>query len=187
MAKIQISLVAKNYANSLVEIAQAGLVTHNEIFANLDTIKKILTSSMDLQKTLKNPTIDDKTKFAIIDEVFKNSINQKIIDFFKIIIEKKRFDEFAKIIVAYQLELDKINNIQRVEIISAIELSEEKRSAIVDKLQQKLLKNVIPTWSIDDSIIAGLIVEIDDNVIDTSLRTKLEKMNLSISKGRHKL
>ncbi|MFI3300523.1 MAG: ATP synthase F1 subunit delta [Candidatus Gastranaerophilales bacterium] len=181
MVQIKISMVAKNYASSLVEVANSVGISYEKIYENLLIVKEIIDSSLDLQKVLKNPSINLQVKYEIIEEVFKNEINQSIVNFFKILIEKNRFDEFDKIVSAYRMELDKINGIQRVDVTSAIELSEEKKRLVVEKLQNKLSKNIIANWNIDESIIAGLVVEIDDNIIDTSLRNKIEKMKSNLS------
>lgn len=129
---------------------------------------------------LENPAISDETKFSIIDEVFTKSVNEKIRDFLKILIEKKRFKELEGIVAAYQEELDKINNLQRVEVISAIELDDNSKQKIIDKLQNRLQKNVIAQWQTDEEIIGGLVVKINDDVIDSSLKNKLENLSKNI-------
>ncbi|MFQ8626269.1 MAG: F0F1 ATP synthase subunit delta [Candidatus Gastranaerophilaceae bacterium] len=58
--------------------------------------------------------------------------------FLKILIEKKRF-KLEGIVAAYQEELDKINNLQRVEAISAVELDDNSKQRIIEtskKLQK---------------------------------------------------
>ena len=98
-------------------------------------------------------------------------------NFIKIIVEKNRFNEFGQIISAYKELLDSANNTQNVEIISAIELSDSQKQNIIEKLSAKLNKNIKPDWIIDKSIIAGLVIKMDDNVIDSSVKNKLEKLS----------
>lgn len=129
---------------------------------------------------LENPAISDETKFSIIDEVFTKYVNEKIRDFLKILIEKKRFKELEGIVAAYQEELDKINNLQRVEVISAVELDDNSKQRIIEKLQKRLQKNVIAQWQTDEEIIGGLVVKINDDVIDSSLKNKLENLSKNI-------
>ena len=107
-------------------------------------------------------------------------MNVKIRDFLKILIEKKRFKELEGIVAAYQEELDKINNLQRVEVISAVELDDNSKQRIIEKLQKRLQKNVIAQWQTDEEIIGGLVVKINDDVIDSSLKNKLENLSKNI-------
>ncbi len=180
MKNIQISLTAKNYADALVKLGQDNVISYDDILNNLEIISEICTQSKDLTGVLENPAISDETKFSIIDEVFTKYVNEKIRDFLKILIEKKRFKELEGIVAAYQEELDKINNLQRVEVISAVELDDNSKQRIIEKLQKKLQKNVIAQWQTDEEIIGGLVVKINDDVIDSSLKNKLENLSKNI-------
>ena len=59
-------------------------------------------------------------------------------------------------------------------------MSEEYRERILQKLSEKLQKNIRPNWKVDENIIAGLIYRINDNVIDTSIKSKLDKLNKNL-------
>ena len=132
MKNIQISLTAKNYADALVKLGQDNVVSYDDILNNLKIIQEICSESKDLTDVLENPAISDETKFSIIDEIFTKYVNEKIRDFLKVLIEKKRFKEFEGIVAAYQEDLDKINNIQRVEVVSAIELDDNSKQKIIE-------------------------------------------------------
>lgn len=78
--------------------------------------------------------------------------------------------------------LDKLNNVSKVEVTSAIELSEEYREQIKNKLQEILNKEIIINYKTNDSIIAGLIFKMGDNIFDTSISGKLNKFKKAIMK-----
>lgn len=173
----QISLVAKNYAEALVEIAQDGLVAYDVILSNLRDVSDTLSASDDLRKLLNNPTIDDEAKIEIIRNIFSGSIDSHILAFLEILIAKKRIGEFDEIYSDYVAKLDEINNIQPVLVVSAIDLKDEYKSKIVQKLREKLGKNIKADWNVDREILAGLKIEIDDNVIDMSLKNRIDKLS----------
>lgn len=181
MNNTQISLSAKNYADALVKLGQDGLISYDDIYKNLEIVKEIISSSTELTNVLDNPSISDETKYSIIDEVFNNQIDKYIVDFLKILIEKNRFREFNGIVEAYRAELDKINNIKRIKVISAIDLNEETKRKIIEKLQNKLHKNIIAEWQMNEEIIGGLVIKIDDDIIDSSLKNKLESLSKNLS------
>ena len=58
----------------------------------------------------------------------------------------------------------------------------ETKSNILFKLERKLQCEVIPHWSIDENIIAGLQFKFDDYVIDSSVRNKIENLSKNISR-----
>lgn len=176
----QISLSAKNYSKALVEMVRDNIISFEDLSKDLATVSEILESSQDLRLTLENPTVSEEVKSQIIEEVFKNEVHPQVVSFLKVLIDKNRFSEFSQIKADYEIKLDDVNKIQSVEITSAVELSEEYRERILQKLSEKLQKNIRPNWKVDENIIAGLIYRINDNVIDTSIKSKLDKLNKNL-------
>ena len=170
----QISLSSKIYADALKKLYLEG---DKEILAKLNIVEEICNGSQDLNLILKNPTIAIDTKFSIIEEVFSKDLDKKFIDFIKILVEKNRFSEFEEISQAFKNEIDEINNIKHFEIVSAIKLSEDRKNTIKNRLQEKFNKNIVPSWTVDKDIIGGLIIKYDDNIIDNSLKNKLERLS----------
>ena len=171
----QLTTASKIYANALIDLG-----TFDETLKDLNVISEICSNSIDLVQVLENPTISVETKYELIDEVFSKDISEKTRNFLKILVEKKRFNEFEKIKNAYLEDLDDIKNIKRVNVVSAIDLSDNKKQEIVEKLKTKLQKDIIANWHTDKTIIAGLVIKVDDNVIDTSLSNKLKNLSKNI-------
>lgn len=176
----QISLSAKNYSKALVEMVRDNVISFENLSKDLATVSEILETSQDLRLTLENPTVSEEVKSQIVEEVFKNEVHPQVVSFLKVLIDKNRFSEFSQIKADYEIKLDDVNKIQAVEITSAVELSEEYRERILQKLSEKLQKNIRPNWKVDENIIAGLIYRINDNVIDTSIKSKLDKLNKNL-------
>ena len=176
----QISLSAKNYSKALVEMVRDNVISFEDLNKDLATVSEILETSQDLRLTLENPTVSEEVKSQIVEEVFKNEVHPQVVSFLKVLIDKNRFSEFSQIKADYEIKLDDVNKIQAVEITSAVELSEEYRERILQKLSEKLQKNIRPNWKVDENIIAGLIYRINDNVIDTSIKSKLDKLNKNL-------
>lgn len=174
------STSSKNYAKALAELSSDNILSFENIANDLNIVSDILNNSKDLQNTLENITISQKIKNDIINEVFKNQINEKIINFLKILVDKSKFNEFFEIKKEFDKILYDVNNIKRATVKSAVTLSENQKTRIIEKLQSKLNKTIIADWVESPEIIGGLIIKIDDNVIDSSLRTKLK--NLEITK-----
>lgn len=176
----QLSLASKNYSDALVKLAQDNLMSFDELDTELNKISEILNMSEQLRLTLENPVISNEIKFEIADSVFAKDINPHLINFIKILLEKKRFNEFNLIKAGYEKRIEALNNIQAVEITSAVELKNEYKEKVIQKLSEKLNKTIRPVWKIDESVIAGLIFKIEDDVIDTTIKNKLDKLSKSL-------
>ena len=174
------SISTKNYAKALAETAQDKVMSYEDIKQNLDIVSDILSSSAELKNVLENTTISIPVKNDIINEVFQNQINEEIINFLKILVNKAKFNEFQEIKEEYEHILDEVNNIKRVEVISAVPLTDEHKSRITEKLKNKLNKEVIPSWIEQPEIMGGLVIKIEDDVIDSSIKKKLENLEITI-------
>lgn len=167
----KISTTSKIYANSLLDIG----LNSDVVIDNFSVIRDVYEIS-EFKTMISNPVIDNTKKYEVIDEIFKNKIDDKMISFIKILIQKERFGEINEIISAYKDIVDDKNNIVRADVISAVELSDDYKSLIAEKLQTKYQKTIIPDWIVNDSIIGGLVIKIKDDIFDNSIKSKIEKI-----------
>ena len=182
LAQNKFLVVSKRYARALVELQNAGVITSDEILKDLKTISNTLKSSPDLNEVLSNPVVGIDDKKDIVDEIFKDSISLTVKNFVKVLIDKNRFSAFKYIVYAYEHELDLIKGLERVEVISAVEMKEDAKNRLKQKLEEKLKKSVMINFEQDAEIIAGLVIRIGDSVIDNSLRHKLEDLSKEMIK-----
>lgn len=181
----KIQLIADRYADALINLVQSGNISYEKVSQDLDIISQTLVQSPDLREVLDNPIISTEDKKDVIDSIFGSEIDRLVINFLKIVVEKKRFFTFKEIQSEYKKRLDQINNISRIKVTSAVDLNDEMKNKIIDKLQTKLQKTVEVDWDKDEEIIAGLIIKMGDNIIDTSLKNKLEDLSKNIVRDSH--
>ncbi len=164
---------AQNYADALFDSGQT-------FTPELELIKEVITSSADFKHIMSNPAIDLNVKYSILDEIFKDKIDEKVLQFVKILTEKNRLAEFDEILSAYKERVNDSTNVKLVEITSAIELSDDLKNRITNKLTEKLNKKIVPQWNLDKEIISGLVFKIGDDIIDASIRNKIESIGKNI-------
>lgn len=183
MAELKIiSAISQKYADALTKTAQE-LGDAGYFRQQLEDICQVISSSNDLKLVLANSSISIEKKQEIISEIFGKKVDQKLINFLKVLIEKNRIGEIESIKEAYRENIDRIANIKTVEITSPVELNFENKSNVLFKLEHKLNCEVNPVWRVDETLIAGLTFKFDDCVIDTSVRTKLENLSKSIARS----
>lgn len=163
----------KIYAQALLELDS----DKNQILKELMDIEEVFNSSKELIQILLNPTINISQRLGILEQIFKDKIDEKLYKFLIILVEKNKIDRFKEIIQCYTEQYNELNNIKDVKIISAIELEESEKQKITNALENKLNKRIQPQWDINNEIIAGLIFKIGDTIIDTSIKHKLDKLN----------
>ncbi len=171
-------LTAKRYSDALLELSQDS----DKIRKELEEIVDTLSSSQDLKDFMSNPVISIEDKKSVIEKIFAGKIDKTLLNFLKLLVDKDRFNLIDEILDSYSKDVDKQKNIQKVSVISAIELDEELKSKLINKLAQKLNKNIELETQLDKDIIAGLVIKTEDNVIDMSLKHKFEEMKKEIAK-----
>lgn len=88
MTECRVSTVSKNYAKALLDVADE-FNSLDLIKTQLDDIKSVLQSSKDLQIVMENSSISSAKKIEILTSIFGNKIDEKLMNFLKLLVEKK--------------------------------------------------------------------------------------------------
>ena len=104
-----------------------------------------------------------------IDVVVKNAVS---------LISKKHLMGKSKEIIA-QIEkiMDKDEGIVRTNISSKIKLTKKETDEIEEFIKKRYkAKNVITEFEIDEKLLGGIKIEVGDEIIDTTLKNKIKKL-----------
>lgn len=174
-------LVSERYAQAMLELVSDNL-SKEDILKELLDITESVKGSGDLNKVMTSPVISNDEKKNVISKLFENTTNKVILNFLKLLVDKNRFSMLESITKEYKNEINRLNNLLSINVTSAIDLTEDEKSAIKDKLSNILNKNIELEWATNPDIIAGLVFEVGDNIIDNSLRHKLQDLSRNIMK-----
>ncbi len=170
-------LVSKTYGDALFELAleEDKLDT---LFEESKVVKDVFQSNDELVKLLNHPKINKEEKIKVIENIFGGRASKDIIGFLTIIIKKERQKEIVSILEYFISVVKEYKNIGVAYVTTAFELSDEKKKNIVDKLIATTKYNEIEMiYIVDESIIGGMIIRIGDRVVDSSIRTKIDKLS----------
>lgn len=177
-------LVAKRWANALVELVQENNeISAEKVLEDLKSVQATIVSSEELKNVISNPSISTEEKQIVICKLFNEKIMPIVYNFIFVLNLRKRMTILSDIIDCFEKDIEKINNITRVGVTSAINIDEDKKNDIKSKISEKLNKDVILDWTVDEDIIAGLVFNINDTVFDNSIKNKLDKLSKMIIKG----
>ena len=103
-----------------------------------------------------------------------------LINFMKLLIDKGHFKAMHEIVKEYIRNYNEVNHIQVVYVKSAAALKEEEAKRLKKTLEEKLNKTIDMRLSVDEELIAGIRVKINDTLIDNSALSRLERMHREI-------
>ncbi len=174
------SQVASRYAGSLYELAvDAKAVAAVE--KSLGEIETMISSSADLQRLIESPVFSaDEQTAAISAIVMKAKLHPLVSNFLKVVAGNRRLFAVPTIISAFR----DIAAEGRGEVSADVTVSQALTAAQTKELKATLKsvagKDVTLNVSVDPSILGGLIVKMGSRQIDTSLKTKLSSLKISL-------
>ena len=174
-------LVAKRWAKALIELANENEgISKEDILDDLREVTENFEASEELNNVIKNPSISVEEKQIVICKLFQNKVMPIVYNFLFALNLKRRLEIISSIAREFQKLLEDEKNIVHVEVTSAIELDDNRKLDIRNKIAEKIQKDVIVEWGVDVDIIAGLVMNINETIIDNSVKHKLENLSKKI-------
>lgn len=167
---------AQNYVNALFASIDTDLSDYKSIVDSLDFIITVLNESEDLQLLLNSKMYEQNDKLDVLDDIFRTKVPDEVLNLIKILLVDGNINLLGEIVNSFKLIVEHEGNIKHVFISSAIEVPDNLRKTIIDKLSEKLSANVVADWNVDKSILGGLVIKYDDFVVDMSVKYKLDKL-----------
>ena len=169
--------IAKAYGDALFEIA---LDTNKcEEYREIVRVLKD-TISDELIRLLSHPKISKTEKKQIIENIYGKEVDEIFLNFFKVLIDKNRFSSVCAIFDEFDADFIQHFNIIQASVWSARELTSDEKVRLEEKLSKKYNQKVECTYEIDESLLAGIKVKVNDQVMDNSAINRLNKMKDSI-------
>ena len=122
----------------------------------------------------------DEYKLDFLRKILDGHLDKNQENFIKFLLEYKRIEAVADIFEQYQEMYDELKKLGKAEVVSARKLSSADLDKVKNRLETKYDKKFEVVNTVDPSIIGGLILKIDDKVIDESISGKLGKLSSSL-------
>jgi len=176
MSKMSHSASASRYANALFQLAKEAKVL-DSISVDLDKIMELLLEHNEFASFIKNPSIKNFNKISLLDIISdKLELSKLTKDFLGVVTKKGRISNLEDIIKSYRDLLADFNGIKNAYVASAKALSEIQVKSIKQKLKEKFNSEFIIHTQTDESLIAGLKVQIGSQMIDSTIKSKLNAL-----------
>jgi len=177
------SKIASRYTIALLEVA----IEEERVSFYRDQIKLIqdtIDECPGLMVFLNHYLISKEDKKALIKKIFADQDNESIIKFLYVIIDHDRCSNLVTIIDDFLKQSNGYMGILTGYVYSAYQLDEKQLKEIEEAISIKLDKTVWLENIIDQKLISGVKIVVDDNVIDGSLKNKISLLrNSLLSRG----
>lgn len=175
-------LVAGTYGDALFELAVEENLT-DSLTEEILMVQTVLKENSDLEKILNHPEIPKQKKIQVIEDVFKGRISDALTGFLRIVVTKGRYKNLPDIFAYFIARVKEYKKIGVAEVISAVPLNENQKKKIEKRLLETTRYETMEIdYKVDESKIGGLMIRIGDRVVDSTLRSRLDRLTGGLMK-----
>jgi F-type H+-transporting ATPase subunit delta len=177
------SPVAVAYAQALLDLANESK-SAAAIGAELRDLRQIIDANPDFAQLLADPAIGREERGQLIHRIFDGRASELMLHFLGLVNEKGRLALLAGISGAYDELLDQQQGIVEVDVTVAQRISAEQLETVRAKVSAALKRDAVVHQYVDEQIIGGLVLRVQDQLIDGSVRAQLLLMRQKLLGAR---
>ncbi|MDH4169572.1 MAG: ATP synthase F1 subunit delta [Acidimicrobiia bacterium] len=168
------------YAESLLAAARAE-GNADQVVGELFEFGRVLETNDQLREALSDPSTPIVNRMQAVDDLLAGQASRVTSSLIAMVVGVGRGGQLGEIIRA-TVELNAASRDQRVAYVrSAIDLDADQQQRLAAALRESTGDDVEVRVILDPSVLGGLVTEIGDDVIDGSVRRRLNQMRESLS------
>ncbi len=167
--------LGKRYAAALFGLAEAeGRL--EEIMKELGETAELTQKHPEISYLLMNTTIAREEKEDFLEKILPQKTSSLLLNFLKVLIKKRRFQDFSLIREEFHKFYENKKGIQRVRVQTTVSLNEKMQDKLRRALEKKLKKDILLETEVHPEILGGMVLDFEGTQIDGSFRTALHEL-----------
>lgn len=150
-----------------------------EIYEQLPTVRFAFSDNPELGKILDRPCANAKENASLIDRCFPD-INTHLLNCIKVMSKRRVSSHFPETADGFMKLYRSENGIELVSVITAVPIEGDMKEKLEAKLKDKLSKELLISFSVDPSILGGVIVRTESTQLDGSVKARLKAVEKQI-------
>ncbi len=167
--------VARRYASALFDLHQEGKLDRDELDNAVRAVNDKLAA-----RVIASPDYDKQVKAMLIKAAIKMSGETVVTRLIDLLAERGKLPLLAEIQRQLDLMIARSSSCIDVDVTVATKLDEAEKDSLRAALRKMTGSDVTLKIEQDASILGGLIVQIGDRRIDSSVRSRLEALRQAI-------
>lgn len=180
------TVIARNYAETLFELARrhGGDPTVDEYASAIADVAGILENEPLVREFLETPRISVEAKRNALQASFGGRVPDLFLRFLKVVVENRRQGVIGEIAEQYGILVDEARGRIRADVVLARDADEGLRAEIVSSLERRTGKRVVAEFTVDPSLIGGIVVRVGGEILDGSLRRRAEGLRRKMARAK---
>ena len=165
------------YASAFLEVVTAAKLDTAAIDRQFADFLATWDLSAELRAFFVNPAIPSAQKVGFLDKLnAKLGLQKELRNLLAVLIDNDRIGAVSEVAQAYRRLLQEQLGIRQAEIVTARELNEQERDALVAEIGKLAVSRVEASFKLDAAILGGTVVRIGSTVYDGSVRGRLDRL-----------
>lgn len=175
-------LVETTYGDALFELAVSESSV-DSLYAEAQAVIEAFEQNEELGKLLNHPKIEKEEKEQVIRNIFEQFVSKDMTGLLMIMVSKDRQNNIVDTLKAFQNRVKEYKKIGIVYVSTARALTDEQKEKLVAKLlaTTKYIELEM-TYTVDESLIGGMVIRIGDRVVDSSIKHKIDELAKDLKK-----
>ncbi len=171
---------SRSYATALYELSKENSEL-DKVEENIKSLSVLLNESSDFKDMILSPTVNkDDKKNVIFSIADKNNFPKTLKNFLGFIAIKNRLFFLDKIISSFLNLVSTARGELKAKVVSSKKLSIDEQKKIQSELSENFKSQLNIDYKHEPNLIAGLIIQVGSVMVDTSIKTKLKKLEKNL-------
>lgn len=174
-------LVSNVYGDALFELAvESGRV--DDFLKEAEGVIEVIKNDDGFSQMMNHPKINKEEKLQIIDEIFKGRVSDEIVGLLRMLEEKDHIKEIEGVLNYYIEKVYDYKKIGRATVSTPLELTDAQKADVEKRLLQTTeYSSFVMNYIVDPELIGGMVIRIKDRVVDSSIKTQINKLSHELS------
>ena len=169
------------YGDALYDLAQESNRV-DEFFEAAKAVLSILKENEELENVLAHPKIVKEEKIRVVKECFSGRVPDEITALLVLLVEKNHSLEMRNVLSFFIARVKEFKKIGIAWVSTAVPLTEAQKAAVEKRLLETTsYLQFEMNYKTDPSLIGGVVIRINDRVIDSSIKSKLYALTRDLS------
>ena len=173
----EIATIARPYAEGLFKAAGAqgnGLASQVQALADV-------AANAQLRSFADNPKVSAEQVFDLITSVAKGELAEPAKNLLRTVIDNGRLAALPEIATQFHALVNASSGVSDATLYSAFEIAPDLLADVVAALEKRFGRRLNPHVVVDPELIGGIRVVVGDEVLDTSVKARLEQMKVALT------
>jgi F-type H+-transporting ATPase subunit delta len=173
--------IARRYAEAMFQIA----LKQNTVDRTLEDVKNItqVFTNRKLAYLLREPKVPTQRKEKALREAFTKRVLPTSLNLALLIVQRELVDTMPNIAKELETLVLDYRNEATAEVTTAAPLDQAQSDLVKQSLEHSTGKSIIMTTRVDPSILGGIIARVGDQLIDSSVRYRLQALERELLTG----